>query len=371
VACVQIAVGGDHTCLRTGDGALYCYGRNDSGQVGSGAAGAPVLTPEHVLDSVDDVVLGGEHTCAVLHDGTVRCWGRNDSGQCGTGNTTSPILMPTEVSGLGAGVARVSAGTLFSCARKHDGTVWCWGQDRFGEVGTVTSMSCAVWPCVPSAVQLAGLTVGANRVFSGYTHSCIDSADGHLRCWGADDAGELGDGQVNTTGGSPTPLVAGDGTLGGLAASAGGYFTCAVKNANGSLWCWGQNAYGQAGIGSMATPILTPAQVNIPGNVTVVGLGGSHACAATTASVWCWGFNLMGELGIGSHGNSPTPVKVGGLDSNGVASQFVVGLSLRGETSCAITSGGTIFCWGDNTYGQLGLGDKMSRLTPTKLPICF
>jgi len=283
----------------------------------------------------------------------------------------SPILVPTEVSGLGAGVARVSAGTLFSCARKHDGTVWCWGQDRFGEVGTVSSMGCAVWPCVASAVQLAGLTVGANRVFSGYTHSCIDSTDGRLRCWGADDAGELGDGRIVATG-SPTAVVAGDGTLGGLAAAAGGYFTCAVKNANGTLWCWGQNAYGQVGIGSMTTPILTPSNVSIPGlGVAVVGLGGSHACAGTTDSVYCWGFNLMGELGIGSHGNSATPVKVSALDSNGVASNFVVGLSLRGETSCAITSGGTVKCWGDNTYGQLGLGDKMSRSTPTKLPICY
>jgi alpha-tubulin suppressor-like RCC1 family protein len=283
------------------------------------------------------------------------------------------VLVPTEVSGLGGGVARVTAGTLFSCARKHDGTVWCWGQDRFGEVGTVSSMSCAVWPCVASAVQLAGLTVGANRVFSGYTHSCIDSADGHLRCFGADDAGELGDGRVITANpmGSPTPVIAGDGTLGGLAAAAGGYFTCAVKNADGTIWCWGQNAYGQVGTGSMATPILTPMQVAVPGNVAEVGLGGSHACASTLGSVWCWGFNLKGELGTGSNGNSATPIKIGALDANGVASNFTIHLALRGETSCAITSGGTIRCWGDNDYGQLGLGDKMSRSTPTKLPICF
>jgi len=375
IPCGQIAVGGDHVCARSTNGPLFCWGKNDSGQVGNGVAGDPVLTPLHVSalpDAVDDVALGQEHTCAVLHDGTARCWGRNDSGQCGTGDLTSPVLVPTEVSGLGGGVARVSAGTLFSCARKRDGTVWCWGQDRFGEVGTVSSMSCAVWPCVTSAVQLAGLSVGAYRVFSGYTHSCIDSSDGQLRCWGADDAAELGDGRIITSppGGSPTPVVAGAGVLGGLTAAAGGYFTCAVKNADGTLWCWGQNAYGQVGIGSMTSPVLTPTQVLISGNsVTAVGLGGSHACARSTAGVWCWGFNLMGELGNGSHANSATPVMVSALTGS-QTSDMVEELSLRGETSCAITSGGTVTCWGDNTYGQLGLGDKASRSTPARLPLC-
>jgi len=275
----RIAAGGDHTCAILQNGALRCWGRNDFGQLGHGNT-ANIGDNETVFSAGDvdlgpgvmvkDLALGDSHTCALLSTGAVRCWGRNAEGQLGYGNTANvgdnePINNLANVSLTGA-VRKLVAGAFHTCALTFTGTLRCWGDDRFGQLGQSYFGGDAFWgnqanerpSTLPGDINTGAQVVD---VTAGDSHTCARSSDGQLKCWGRGDSGQLGYGDfVNQL----IPPAAGI-DLDDVTAcriTAGAAHTCALRS-NGTARCWGQGADGRLGRGSTAISATATGSVDI------------------------------------------------------------------------------------------------------------
>jgi alpha-tubulin suppressor-like RCC1 family protein len=296
---VSLASGYGHSCALLADATMRCWGENREGQLGNGTTaipGTPHAVAVNGITGATAFTTGAYHTCAVLGNGTVRCWGRNDTGQLGDGtwNTSST---PRPVNGL-TGVVAVSGGGVHTCAVLGDGSVQCWGDNEFGQLGdgtTVTSL-------VPKPVQ--GIS-GAVAVSGGWRHTCALLGDGTVRCWGQNGLGQLGDG---TTTNRTTPVPVG-GITGATAITAGWWHHSCALLGDGTVKCWGANEWGQLGNGTTtgsSSPVTMSgtgvtwtssntavATINATGLATGVGAGtatitatdASGASASTTLTV--------------------------------------------------------------------------------------
>ncbi len=289
---IQISSGGYHTCAVKTDNSLWCWGRNEYGQLGNGTT-APSSAPVQIMATgVSQVSLGWWHTCAIKTDNSLWCWGWNEFGQLGDGTWTNRY---TPVQIMATGVSQVSLGWWHTCAVKTDGSLWCWGDNRSGQLGDGTGVYYRDTP-----VQI--MATGVSQVSLGAFHTCAVKTDGSLWCWGSNNRGQLGDG-TNENKNTPVQIMA----TGVSQVSLGGWHTCAIKT-DGSLWCWGENYFGQLGNGTTQDR-NTPVQITQ--GVSQVSLGGEHTCAVKTDnSLWCWGWNAWGQLGDGTWTHRSTPVRV-------------------------------------------------------------
>jgi alpha-tubulin suppressor-like RCC1 family protein len=196
------------------------------------------------LAEVAAIAAGYEHTCALTAGGGVMCWGWNYFGQLGNG-TNSGSYTPVDVSGLGSGVQAVATGSSHTCALTAEGGVKCWGANLHGPQGNGTRTDSL------APVDVSGLGSGVQAIATGSGHTCALTAEGGVKCWGASYYGQLGDG---TNSGSLTPVdVRGLGS--GVQAIAAGYdHTCALA-AGGGVKCWGANYSGQLGVNPGWTPV--------------------------------------------------------------------------------------------------------------------
>lgn len=352
---ISISSGSFHTCALLIDGGVRCWGYNGIGGLGIGAPGDSASTPQVVqgISTAIQVSAAEDYTCALLADGTVQCWGANFSGQLGTG-TYDDWLPAVPVSGITNAVS-ISAGGIgsgdgFTCARLVDGTVRCWGYNGDGQLGNGTLDDSSI-PVTVTDISNA-LTVS-----TGGAHTCALLADGGLRCWGANYIGQLGIGNLSY---SPVPLIVG-GITTAAATATGNSYSC-VRLYDGTAQCWGTNWAGQLGNGIITTDF--PNSMPNPGVVTgltgvaSLSAGSDHACALLTGgAIKCWGYNASGELGDGTIIDSGTPVLVSGISN---AIEVSSGIS----HTCALIAGGTVQCWGGNFYGQLG-NDAMSEFPQT------
>ncbi len=230
---------------------------------GADAAPAPTADLPHVPLRARQVTAGNYHTCAVTTSGGAQCWGANYWGQLGDGTTTAKPW-PTDVAGLSNGVQMISASHEHTCAITATGGVKCWGANYDGQLGDGT-LSSRTTP-----TDVVGLSSGVLAVSAGNYHTCALTVSGGVKCWGANDRGQLGDGTWNA---STTPVDVVSLTSGVQALSAGGYHTCALTLA-GSVKCWGLNSAGQLGDGTDADRWTPVDVVGLSHGVQALALGG-------------------------------------------------------------------------------------------------
>lgn len=332
VKAIGIAAGTFHTCALLSNEKVKCWGGNGSGQLGLGDKNARGTGPNQMGDKLLAVDLGTgvtakaiaagySHTCALLSDGAIKCWG---SGLLlGLGTTEDHGSAPNEMGNnlpavdLGTGVTAtaITVGEIHTCALLSDGRVKCWGGNGVGQLGLGDQQDRGHQPNqmgdkLPAVNLGAGLK--AKAISAGHAHTCALLSDDTVKCWGINDAGQLGldDAQNRGDGlnemGDDLPTV----NLGvGVKPSAivGGYkHTCALLT-NGKVKCWGKNDDGQLGLGDTQTRGDGP---NEMGNLPSVDLGTSVETSSVTAGfahtcvllvgghLKCWGNNYKGQLGL-------------------------------------------------------------------------
>jgi alpha-tubulin suppressor-like RCC1 family protein len=354
-AQVRLASGNDHTCELQGDGTVRCWGDNSRGQLGDGTTQQRNSPVSPNLSGAVQITAGAGHTCALIADGTVRCWGDDSAGQVGNGAiTATPITTPVQVSGV-TNAIHVTAGQAHTCALLADGTASCWGDDSAGQLGNGQSTSQHSTP-----VAVSGLT-GAVEITAGSRHTCALLETGSVRCWGTDHEGEIGDGgALSTNALVPTPV---SGLSSAVQVVAGSEHTCALLS-GGAMRCWGNDDAGQIGDGFLGVNAeTTPVAVKLPTSPLPIALTASTAdtCVVMAdGTARCWGTNFAGQIGDGTTTVRPTATAVLGL-TGAVA-------VAAGEThTCAVLADESVRCWGDNSKGQLGNGTTSPSKTPTSV----
>jgi len=416
----QLALGNQFTCALNYSGDLYCWGANGVGQVGTGSAGNNIYTPSVVARvpasaTWQSVAVGEEHACAISYDGTTYstyCWGGSKYGEAGAGTPTLTFARngdTTVVAGgyhtcggtnnaymcwgrnshyelmrekaridpmdavalpaADAGWLTVGFGAHHACGLSTNGKVFCWGSRDLGQLGEGVGRH----PVVP----ISDISIGAPAVklVAGANHACVLDASagtsGFAQCWGSDAQGQLGNERPDPDGGQPypwsyymslmSPTYVYNGTGSWRMLATGASHTCAIQD-NADLWCWGANASGQLALAEAGYwQRAVPAWISTD-DWNEVAAGDAHTCGIKAdGSLYCWGNNELGQLGINSTGGGGAAMtRVGTLYS-------WLGLSSRRNHTCA-RQGQYSYCWGDNNKGQIGKGDMgVPQTTPYRI----
>jgi alpha-tubulin suppressor-like RCC1 family protein len=352
-AAKQISAGGAHTCALLEHNTVVCWGDDQSGQLGDSGRenrSAPVAVTG-LAGEVEYVSAGSSHTCAVLLDRRIQCWGFNGEGQLGDGTAKSRRI-PGNIPGYSGGTAAISAGWSNTCALGSAGGVRCWGLNGGGQLGDGT------FDDNPAPVEVRGLASGRIAVAVGGGHACVLSAAGGVKCWGRNNRGQLGGG---TAVDQNTPI-----DVAGLpeqiaAIAAGKEYTCALT-IRGGVKCWGANDSGQLGDGTTTDSVKPVDVLGLTKGISAIAAGGGHTCAlGRNGGLKCWGSNTYGQLGDGTLENRSAPVDVSGLTAG------VHSVTAGGSHTCAIVSGTALKCWGWNAFGQLGDSTPTDRNTPVEV----
>jgi len=348
---VAIAGGGNHTVALKSDGTLWAWGINDRGQLGDGT---------NTLRNTPVQVFGGgntwvaiaarfNHTVALKSDGTLWTWGSNFYGQLGDATNTDRNA-PVQTSGGGNIWVAIAAGDNHTVALKSDGTLWTWGYNFYGQLGDSSNTN------RNTPVEVSGGETTWVAIAAGYVHTVAMKSDGTFLAWGYNQNGQLGDG-TNIHRNTPVQVFGAGNTW--VAIAAGYAHTVALKS-DGTLWVWGRNDFGQLGDGTN-TQRNTPVQVSGGGNTWVaIAAGWYHTVALKSdGSLWAWGYNANGQLGDGTNTDSNTPVQVFAKNTQWVA------IAAGGNHTVALKSGGSLWAWGRNDFGQLGDG----TFTDSNMPV--
>ena len=351
-----VSSGGGHSCALMPDQSVWCWGHNNTGQLGNfseNQSTVPVQVP--TIPAAIGIAAGYGHSCAIDTTNIIWCWGSDAFGELGNG-TTKYDSAPGQVMSIKA--SQVSAGNGLTCAVSLAHKAYCWGDNNYGELGDGTNSDSST----PKLVK--GLT-GVQAVAAGYFHACALLLSGAIYCWGDNTFGALGDG---TTTDRNTPVLV---IEGGATAIAGGFDdTCAILS-GGDLKCWGDNGVGELGDGTDVNA-LVPTQVSgLTSGVSQVTLGEDFTCALAatpTTTALCWGdADGHGELGNGSFDEQdPFPTTVFGLQSPpsggpGGPEQIAAGAA----HACVVVVSAKVECWGQGLFGNLGNGSTLDHAIPT------
>jgi alpha-tubulin suppressor-like RCC1 family protein len=339
------------------DGTLWSWGLNDYGQLGRGTAGVnahPI--PREVGHSRSWVAVSGGwgDAFALREDGTLWAWGNNSEwgGNLGLGKDLEyyDVWSPMKVGSTRTWTA-VSTGWEHGLALREDGSLWTWGANLNGALGSGDT----TWTSAPGRV---GAGADWTAVAGGGEFSLALRKGGTLWAWGANAYGNLGLGDA-TDRHSPTQ-VGGDRDWAAVSAGIGD--SLALKR-DGTLWAWGDNGFGQLGVGDIAER-HAPTQVGEAHDWAAIACLGHHNVALKRdGTMWAWGENSFGQLGLGDTTDRRVPAQVG-TDDDWAA---IAPGSAGSYHTLAIKRGGTLWAWGLNRFGQLGLGDTTDRHVPTRV----
>jgi alpha-tubulin suppressor-like RCC1 family protein len=335
-------------------GGLYSWGFNGNGELGTNdttSRSSPVQTVSGGTNW-KQVSAGGFHTGAIKTDGTLWLWGTNSYGELGT-NDTTPRSSPIQTVSGGTNWKQVSCGlSIFShaAAIKTDGTLWLWGYNDSGQLGTNDTTNRS------SPIQTVSGGTNWKQVSCGGSFTAAIKTDGTLWSWGFNGSGgPLG---TNDTTNRSSPVQTVTGGTNWKQVSAGFSVTAAIKT-DGTLWSWGVNSSGQLGTNdttSRSSPIQT---VSGGTNWKQVSVTGHSAAIKTDGTLWVWGSNLYGELGVNDRTTRSSPVQTvtGGTNWKQVS-------TTGGGRTSALKTDGTLWLWGRNGSGQLGTNDRTNRSSP-------
>ena len=338
---------------------LWAWGSNGNGEVGDNTfftRNSPVQTVAYGADW-KQVAASGGHVAAIKTDGTLWLWGSNGAGQLGTNNTTSRSSPIQTVAG-GTNWKQVSCGGGHTAAIKTDGTLWLWGNNNnsifsgaLGD-GTTTDRS--------SPVQTVSGGTNWKQVSCGGGFTGAIKTDGTLWTWGSGWSGQLGDGTVGTSSRS-SPIQTISGGTNWKQVACGSSSMAAIKN-DGTLWAWGAGNYGALARTDLSES-GSPAQTVAGGNNWKQVSGGYFGFSAikTDGTLWMWGENSQGQLGTNDvvPRSSPVQTVAGGNNWYSIVCRM---------SAAAIKTDGTMWAWGFGAYGALGQGASYSsRSSPIQI----
>jgi alpha-tubulin suppressor-like RCC1 family protein len=335
----------------------------------TGDAGTGTTVGAHPSSTL---AVGGDHAC-VVRGGQVECWGSNYAGELGVGDASGPqscsggpcTPTPVAVTGLSAPVA-VAAAYSETCALLSGGAVACWGANQVGQLGDGNSSGPELCtdqlPCSTTPVLVSGVS-DATSVATNGGFSCAVLSSGVVKCWGTDEEGPDGPDASGSYGGTVATTVSG--LPPAAEVSVGTLNYACVLLLDGTVQCWGSNPYGQLGNGSV-TNATDPAPVLGITGATAIAAGWDHACALLAGgTVACWGDDGDGELGLGTAASSQPcgdPCATTPVKVPNLSGVTAIAAGL--EDTCALLSDGTVRCWGFNADGQLGDGTTTNSPTP-------
>ena len=305
------------------------------------------------------VAASANYSVAIKTDGTLWACGFNQYGQFGNGTTSTFATYFTKIGN------ETNWADIFCCSSnstgnhtmglKTDGTLWAWGLNTYGQlgIGNTTNQSTPVQVSLPNGKFVANISLGGN-------HTLALMTDGTLYSWGYNSNGQLGIGNTNNSS-YPVQVSLPNGLIASGIATGGGYSFAIMTN--GTMYGWGTNSTGQVGNGTITTSVLSPVKVSLPvlkyAKAATAGTGQSLAIM-TDGTLYSWGQNNNGQLGIGSTTNQSTPTQVT-LPQGKSVQNVIAGFY---HTMATMTDG-SLYAWGNNGYGQLGIGNTTNQTTPT------
>jgi len=373
VAFIHVDTGTEFTCARNEDSTISCWGLNDKGQFGNGNSQNSDHPVPGALNSTGgsltfaDMATGSTHACAYNSAGRLYCWGLDEEGQQGDGPIGGPATTNFFASFVLNGAQSVNLGHQHSCAVMNlTKTATCWGRNLEGQVGNGRigdTDPVAYWTPQQVLASQGSVLRNVTAVSCGYKHSCAIFVNRTVACWGAAEDGILGPG-FGATGESAYPVML---PLTNVIYVASGIniedttaHACAIFG-DGSLGCWGKNNFRQLGdVSFTASYSMYVIMVRLDYgalmmNVVNVACGGRHTCAVLSdGSLWCWGYNAWGQLGLGHTMDMYVPTRVNQTAT--VAFSNVLQVAASTHHTCATTAGPcSIYCWGSNAFGKLGI----------------
>lgn len=375
------------TCGIKLDDTLWCWGTDDKGQVGNGAASDNQPLPVKIDNNTWKMVsTSHQNACAIRSDDTLWCWGDDTYGQMGNGATSTQQDSPVQI-GVGSTWKYVEINYFHACGIKTDNTAWCWGDNTYGQLGNGSTGGTQESP-----VAVSGGHSWKTLALSYAGTSCGIRMDNTAWCWGSDGYGRLGDGGGEVDSNIPVQVTGGGTWISISTGESGDSYFCGIKSDN-TYWCWSYYDYG-----TVTAPVQVHAdtdwqsalppcglktngslwcrgggaklgyegylyQQNVPTITSVPGpwksLWPNFCVSANDDSVWCWGYDLSGARGDGAGWSEPETIDE--LAGSAQWKQITRG--------CGIKSDDTGWCWGSNMYGELGNGGVLWSEEPAPVAI--
>jgi len=364
---MQVSANSVQTCgIKVVDGVkkLYCWGTGSSGRLGTGDEEDKLVPTEvSIADNSgwSDISVGDFHACGIK-DSSVYCWGKNDRGQLGIGNNDQK-LVPTKISDDNDWI-NIESGGYHNCALKNNGKLYCWGRGDYGQLGNGDSEN------LTAPVEVSGENSGWESFSLGDKHSCgLRYTNGvkKIYCWGYNMYGRLGIAIDDVTDRDvPTEVYADNSDLNKdwVSLNSGFDSNCAIKT-TGKMYCWGHGNSYKLGTGNEDNQEI-PFEIS-GDNWVLASMSSFHSCGIKEVNgvnkAFCWGRGSKGRLGTDNEDDQTMPTEVSGDD------WFYISSGSSHNCGFKVVDGKKqLNCWGNGSKGRLGTGDEENKLTPTIIP---